>query len=239
MSTYILIHGAWHGAWCWDKVISLLKKEGHAAVALDLPGHGDDKTPIAEVTLQAYADRVCEVTSAQSEPVILVGHSLGGNLVLNYALRRHHRLRGLVAVNPWLDLAFRLPRWRMLALRLGAALRPDAPLSARRKPGVGTQSETNADPLVHHTITPRVFYASKEAATWALTNAASLTTPLLIIHGSDDRSTSAQASELFAQRAQGDITFIPWDGLGHNIHGDDVERPLFRYVASWMALRVG
>ena len=85
MSTYVLIHGAWHGAWCWDNVVSLLEKEGHAVVAPDLPGHGDDKIPIAEVTLQAYADRVCEVMNAQSEPVILVGHSLGGIVITQAA----------------------------------------------------------------------------------------------------------------------------------------------------------
>ncbi len=78
MSTYVLIHGAWHGGWCWDKVVSFLEKKGHTVVAPDLPGHGNDKTPIPEVTLQAYADRTCEVVNAQSEPVILVGHSMGG-----------------------------------------------------------------------------------------------------------------------------------------------------------------
>ena len=56
MSIYVLVHGAWHGAWCWNKVVPLLKKEGHATVTLDLPGHGEDNTPIQEVTLQAYAD---------------------------------------------------------------------------------------------------------------------------------------------------------------------------------------
>ncbi len=43
MSTYVLIHGAWHGSWCWDKVVPLLKKKGHKVEAPDLPGHGRDK----------------------------------------------------------------------------------------------------------------------------------------------------------------------------------------------------
>ena len=85
MSTYILIHGAWHGAWCWDKVVSLLAKEGHTVVAPDLPGHGNDKTPIEKVTLRAYADHVCEVINTQSEPVILVGHSMGGIVITQAA----------------------------------------------------------------------------------------------------------------------------------------------------------
>jgi pimeloyl-ACP methyl ester carboxylesterase len=53
MSNYVLIHGAWHGGWCWKNVIPLIEKEGHKVVAPDLPGHGNDKRPITEITLQA------------------------------------------------------------------------------------------------------------------------------------------------------------------------------------------
>lgn len=78
MSTFVLVHGSWHGAWCWTKLVPLLEAAGHRAVALDLPGHGDDATPIAEITLDGYAKRIVEVVAAQSEPVVLVGHSMGG-----------------------------------------------------------------------------------------------------------------------------------------------------------------
>ena len=78
MSTYLLIHGAWHGGWCWSKVVPLLEAKGHKALAPDLPGHGDDKTPLATVTLKGYTDRICEIAGAQTEPVILAGHSMGG-----------------------------------------------------------------------------------------------------------------------------------------------------------------
>src|SRR5271163_3755094 len=78
MSTFLLIHGAWHGGWCWRKVVALLEARGHRAIAPDLPGNGDDKTAPAKVTLRSYADRICEIASEQKEPVILAGHSMGG-----------------------------------------------------------------------------------------------------------------------------------------------------------------
>ena len=78
MSTFVLVHGSWHGAWCWEKLLPLLEAAGHSAVAIDLPAHGDDETPIAEATLEAYAERIGAVAAAQSEPVVLVGHSMGG-----------------------------------------------------------------------------------------------------------------------------------------------------------------
>ena len=78
MSTYLLIHGAWHGGWCWRSVAPLLEARGHRVLAPDLPGHGDDRTPAAAVTLRSYTDRICEIAGAQTEPVILAGHSMGG-----------------------------------------------------------------------------------------------------------------------------------------------------------------
>ncbi len=49
MSTYVLIHGSWHGAWCWYKIIPLLAQAGHTAIVLDLPGHGRDWTAARDV----------------------------------------------------------------------------------------------------------------------------------------------------------------------------------------------
>ncbi len=78
MSTYLLIHGAWHGGWCWREVVPLLEAKGHKVLAPDLPGHGEDTTPTATVTLKSYADRIGEIAGAQAEPVVLLGHSMGG-----------------------------------------------------------------------------------------------------------------------------------------------------------------
>lgn len=96
MSVYVLIHGAWHGGWCWDRVVPLLKRAGHSVEAPDLPGHGRDRTPIPEISLQSYAERVCEVLDAQPEPVILVGHSMGGIVITQTAEYRPDRVRTLV-----------------------------------------------------------------------------------------------------------------------------------------------
>jgi len=81
MSTYMLIHGAMHGAWCWERVIPLLQSSGHAVIAPDLPGHGADRTPHSAVTLAHYIACVGELLEAAAEPVVLVGHSMGGMVV--------------------------------------------------------------------------------------------------------------------------------------------------------------
>ncbi len=102
MGTYVLVHGAWHGSWCWDKVVPLLNQAGHTAVAPDLPGHGQDRTPIPEITLQSYVQRVCETVKAQAEPVILVGHSMGGVVITQAAEECPDQIKMLVYVCAYL-----------------------------------------------------------------------------------------------------------------------------------------
>lgn len=75
MSDFLLVHGSCHGAWCWRDVIPALAALGHTARAIDLPGHGEDKTPAAEITLDACRDAIA---AAATPDTILVGHSWGG-----------------------------------------------------------------------------------------------------------------------------------------------------------------
>jgi len=98
MSTYILIHGAWHGAWCWRRVTPLLELAGHTVITPDLPGHGYDLTPLAAVTFASYVQCVVEIIDAQpaEEPIILLGHSLAGMVISQVAEARAERIRLLV-----------------------------------------------------------------------------------------------------------------------------------------------
>jgi len=75
MSTFLLIHGSAHGAWCWRDLIPHLTAAGHTARAIDLPSHGNDTTPITDVTLDMYADAIC---AAMTDKTVLVGHSMAG-----------------------------------------------------------------------------------------------------------------------------------------------------------------
>jgi pimeloyl-ACP methyl ester carboxylesterase len=91
-----LVHGAWHGAWCWFKVIPLLERLGHTVVTPDLQSHGIDRAPTRDVSLESYAECVCRVLDACREPVILVGHSMGGLVISRSAELRPHKIAMLV-----------------------------------------------------------------------------------------------------------------------------------------------
>ena len=85
MTHFVLVHGAFHNAQCWDKVVDALHAAGHSASAIDLPSHGKDTTPIETVTLEAYANRVVDELGKSSEPAVLVGHSMGGVVITQAA----------------------------------------------------------------------------------------------------------------------------------------------------------
>ncbi len=74
--TIILVHGAFHGAWCWQMVVDHLNKHGAQSIAIDLPGSGDG--PGAHDILVACAAHLREAIVASAGPVIVCGHSLGG-----------------------------------------------------------------------------------------------------------------------------------------------------------------
>lgn len=81
MTTYLLVHGAWHEAWCWEKVITLMQKQGYNVVAVDLPGHGKNTLDPTIVTLADEVQKVIEIARQQVGRVILVGHSSGGIVI--------------------------------------------------------------------------------------------------------------------------------------------------------------
>ena len=96
MANYVLVHGSGHGAWCWQRIVPLLEEKGHRVVAVDLPGNGHDDTPLADVTLETYAEHVCGVLDSLDGPAVLVGHSLGGISISRTAELRPDRVAVLV-----------------------------------------------------------------------------------------------------------------------------------------------
>ncbi len=111
---YVLVHDAWHGAWCWKKVVPLLERAGHEVVAPNLPGHGQDLTSLEFVTLEGYVQRILYHVETAPEPVILVGHALGGVVISQVAEERPDKIHLLVY------LAALLPRDGESAIQLYA-----------------------------------------------------------------------------------------------------------------------
>lgn len=117
--SYLLVHGAWHGAWCWDKLIAELESRGESAVAIDLPGHGKGERAGWHISLDDYADAVNASAETLGGNVHLVGHSMGGVVISEAAERRPDLYQSLTYAT-----AFLLPSGQSL---LSAASSCDSP----------------------------------------------------------------------------------------------------------------
>ena len=98
MARFVLVHGAFGGAWIWEPLVKRLKTAGHSVTAFDLPGMGDDRTPVSKCTLDSNAERLCKVLAKQLGPSIVVGHSMGGVIATQAAARSPERVAALVFV---------------------------------------------------------------------------------------------------------------------------------------------
>jgi pimeloyl-ACP methyl ester carboxylesterase len=97
-SVFVLVHSGWLGGWAWKQVAELLGKQGHKAIAPDMPGHGDDHTHPSQVTLDSYVQTVTKILDVETEPAILVGHGFGGVTISQAAEYRPDKVRALVYV---------------------------------------------------------------------------------------------------------------------------------------------
>ena len=95
MARFVLIHGAWHGAWCWAALRETLLAAGHEVVAPDLPGHGAG-SPWWRATLGSYARSAIDAARSLGEGAIAVGHSLGGLVITEAAARAPGAFVGMV-----------------------------------------------------------------------------------------------------------------------------------------------
>ncbi|MEJ5976750.1 alpha/beta fold hydrolase [Novosphingobium sp. PS1R-30] len=123
MASFVLIPGAMHGRWTWDRIVPRLEAAGHSVIAPDLPGMGTNQTiSVERVTLANWGDFVAETVRAAPGPVVLVGHSRGGLVIGEAAERAPDRIAGLVYVT-----ALIVPPGQSLAEVTGHRPDPDAP----------------------------------------------------------------------------------------------------------------
>lgn len=99
--TFVLIAGAWHGAWCWERVTPLLQAAGHRVLTPELPATGGDRTSPADVTLESWARFVADIVAMEAEPILL-GHSRAGIVISRAAELVPDRIGRLVFLSAYL-----------------------------------------------------------------------------------------------------------------------------------------
>ena len=108
---FVLVHGAWHGAWCWSRVLPLLRSAGHVAHAVTLTGVGERAHLLsAQVNIDTHIQDIIRLIDAEElSNVILVGHSYAGNLITCVADRLQQRSPGLLKALVYVDASVPSP----------------------------------------------------------------------------------------------------------------------------------
>lgn len=246
----VTTHGFGEHCGRYSGLATALNAAGYSLFAYDLRGHGQSEGPRGFVPgYEDFLDDLERVIAAARQeaavlPLFVFGHSMGGNIVLNHALRRPAGIRGVLISGPWLRLASQPPTWKLALGRLTAVLLPKMALPAAVDPGVLSHDERQvrayaSDPLVHGTMTARLFAEVASAGAWALTHAAALSLPLLLMHGGGDRLTDPRATEEFHRHAGGgDKSLRIYPGQFHEILNESDPAPVLRDIVEWIGRRI-
>jgi pimeloyl-ACP methyl ester carboxylesterase len=183
MAAFVLVHGAWHGAWCWARVLPALRAAGHEAHAVTLTGVGERAHQLARgITLDAHvSDVVNLIVCEELSQVVLVGHSYGGLVITGAADRLLARQAGLLRHLVYIDAVVPHPgeAWathhapELVATRLAASAAH--PQGALPPPEAALYGLTGADcDWVNRRQTPHPFGQYQEPLAFDATRLAAL-----------------------------------------------------------------
>ena len=241
-----LVHGLGEHSGRYAHVAEALTKAGYNLIGFDLRGHGLSEGQLGHTPdYEHIMDDVALFMQKSNEffgsdhPNFLYGHSLGGSIVLNYALRQKPNLNGVISTDPALRLSFEPPKIKLVLGKIMANLMPtfsmnnalDVNALARDAAIVKAYQD---DVLVHDRLSAKLVMELFDSGKYALEHTADWTLPLLLMHGSEDRISSCQASEEFAQKAGDIVTFKQWDGFYHEIHNDFGKEEVIAFMIDWL-----
>lgn len=240
-----IVHGMGEHSGRYGHIAAAFAAAGYAVLAHDQRGHGRTAgkrghTPSYEALLDdvGLLLRLAE-QRYPGLPRFLYGHSMGGNVVLGFVLRKQPPLAGVIATSPWLKLAFAPPPAKVRLARIMNRLWPSFSDSAGLNPAdlyrpAEATAAYRSDPYVHDAISVRFFTALHAAGLWSLAHADRLTIPLLLMHGTADRICSFEASSQFAEAAPRELrTFRTWEDGYHELHNEPFQQEVIKSIISW------
>jgi len=244
-SVIVLVHGMGeHKGRFENSVIKHLINVGYAVVAFDLYGHGKSEgkrghCPSYNALLDAVEKAIQKAeTLFPDKAISLYGHSLGGNIVINYALKRENKLKSIIASSPFLRLAFQPPKWKVSLGKMMLNIFPsitlpseiDATAISRENNEVKRYTE---DKLIHGKISPMYLFPVVEAGQWAINNAQKLDKPILVLHGTGDKIIDHNGSISFCKNTKNAQLELFENGY-HELHHDSCKEEFIESIIKWL-----
>jgi alpha-beta hydrolase superfamily lysophospholipase len=240
-----LVHGLGEHSGRYNHVAGFFTSQDLAMVAVDTYGHGQTTGKRGHAdSMEAYMEQISRLLelakqTVPDKPVFLYGHSMGGALVLSYLFRYKPAINGVIATAPAVRPGFELPKPLVIIGKIARAIAPSFTqansldlenLSHDR----AVIEKYKADPLVHNQVSGMVGISLIEWGEWLLHHAKHTPVPLLIMHGTEDKLTSYEASKQLASQLSGDVTFKSYQGLYHEIHNEFEKENVFNDMLTWI-----
>lgn len=247
----VLTHGHGEHTNRYLHVGRALTAAGCSAYAYDLRGHARSGGPRGHAPgYEAILDDLQNIIDwAQTENpgrrLFLYGHSTGGQITLNFALRRKPDVAGVIASSAWLRLVFVPPPWKIALGRVLARVWPGFAIpkgleNTHMSHDLQWLEAQRYPELSCNVLTARMAVEFVAAGEDAIHRAPELALPLLMLHGSADDLTDPAATRLFCDRAGcTDKTYHLYDGLYHELHNETDRQTVLQDITSWLNQRSG
>ncbi len=244
----VIVHGMGEHGGRYAHVADFYNKKGIHCLAFDLRGHG--KSDGQRGHTPSFTQLMDDLQKMQEEakkqfpdlPILWYGHSMGGNLSLNYFIRNQPNIKAAIISAPYIRLAFDPPKWKTVLGKWSASILPtlsqptglDAKAISRDKKVVDKYVK---DPLVHDKITSSFFVNVHFAGPYILENQSKLNVPIYLLHGKADQLTSFAASEELAKKNT-KITWKPWPNLYHEMHNEPEQNEVLNAQWEWLKQQI-
>jgi acylglycerol lipase len=243
-----LVHGLGEHTGRYEHVAKAMTEAGYAMVGFDLRGHGKSggirgHFPSLDAVMQDIKAFFIFLTERYpSTPQFLYGHSLGGLLVLTYALKNKMRLKGVIATGAGLRSPIHEQKMKIIMAKLLGSLAPSALIASGLETAAISQDQNIVDiyikdSLVHDRISLGFGKAGLNATDFVWSHGEEFPVPLLIMHGTADRITYPHGSTDFAKLAaknNKDVTLKLWEGMYHEVHNEPEKEQVIQFVIDWL-----
>ncbi|MEM1320632.1 MAG: lysophospholipase [Bacteroidota bacterium] len=240
-----LVHGLGEHCGRYQHLAEYFAQAGVATLSYDQRGHGHSSGKRGHVTNYDCLLNDVELLLQKGEelypgvPQILYGHSMGGNVVLSYVLRRRPALAATITTGAWIQLTKQPPAIQVAFGRLMRSIFPAFTQPSKLDPShistVAAEVERYvADPLIHSRISSATGIDVIGAGQWLYDHQGEAPMPMLIMHGGADLITDPAASRRLAERLSGPVSYKEWPGMYHEIHHEAEPKAVFDFTLNWL-----
>ena len=246
----VMVHGFSAHLGNYRHVARRLAGTGIATWLYDSRGHGRSQGRHGFVRrFSDYSDDLGLVLAAARAgapgvPVVLIGHSQGGTVALDYATSEREPVKALVLAAPWLALNIKVPGIKRLLARLMGGIWPTLTMGNEIKPeqvfrDPDAIARWQADPLIRHVAAPRWFNEVRATQARIIAEPEKLKVPTLLLAAGDDRLVSTAAALAFAKAVGPTVEVRAYAGVTHEIFLDPERDTVLTDIAGWITRRLG